>query len=299
MSRHFGESFDASQCGRMCDVCERLFPLPSETAPDGSAPSPPPLVVRDLSEVAIRLCEFVADANSVSKSGKKRKSKAAVGTMTQKQLTDECKKKNSTLGVPRDMSRDSCDRLVVELLLQGLLRETFKNTAYSTISYLQHDQALLAALRRGDLLIKIAFSDDKLSKPAVKTPRKRASKSATSAASSSSSSSAAAAATPADPALLESDGDGEQEWLPDSDPEPDVELDDDDERHNGAGALKEEADDSCNEDQPIARKRLKKGVKDEAVNLASQLSSSTSASIPTQPALHVESEDDFIPDDWI
>jgi hypothetical protein len=46
---------------------------------------------------------------------------------------------------------------VVELILQGILRETFKNTAYNTISYIQHDTALLAALRRGDLLIKLNF----------------------------------------------------------------------------------------------------------------------------------------------
>lgn len=43
----------------------------------------------------------------------------------------------------------------MELLLQGILRETFKNTAYSTISYIQHDATLLAALKRGDLVVKL------------------------------------------------------------------------------------------------------------------------------------------------
>ena len=62
------------------------------------------------------------------------------------------------------MSRDDCERLIIELMLQGILKETFKNTAYTTISYIKTDPHLSQQLRCGDLLIQLRFVDPAFAK---------------------------------------------------------------------------------------------------------------------------------------
>ena len=111
MSRHFGEAFQASQCNRMCDVCE-LTSAAADSAPGsaaaaagaaGSSPRPA-FISRDLTEAAIQLCDFVAtngggaagDAGGKGK-GKRKRSSIAGANITQKQLVDELRKKNSSV----------------------------------------------------------------------------------------------------------------------------------------------------------------------------------------------------------
>lgn len=124
MSRHFGEAFQASQCNRMCDVCE-LTSAAADSAPGsaaaaagaaGSSPRHgPAFITRDLSEAAIQLCDFVAtngggaagDAGGKGK-GKRKRSSIAGANITQKQLVDELRKKNSS--VSHGGSRVHCCR---------------------------------------------------------------------------------------------------------------------------------------------------------------------------------------------
>lgn len=78
------------------------------------------------------------------------------------------------------MSRDDCERLIIELMLQGILKETFKNTAYTTISYIKTDPHLSQQLRSGDLLIQLRFVDPAFAKQHAAeaggaTPKRRAS----------------------------------------------------------------------------------------------------------------------------
>lgn len=100
MAKHFGESLDSSQCGRMCDICELLEPAPGALNPPSHT-----IVTRDLTEVALSICEYVVDANggggagAVSGKGKVKRRKTTAGTMTQKQLTDECRKRNSAVRI--------------------------------------------------------------------------------------------------------------------------------------------------------------------------------------------------------
>jgi hypothetical protein len=100
----------------MCDICEMLNPpsvgalTPGPAASSASvaepaaAAVPPTIISRDLSEAAIQICEYVVAANSTNKSGGKRKRASNVGTVTQIQLTDECKKRNSSVSQPYDLT---------------------------------------------------------------------------------------------------------------------------------------------------------------------------------------------------
>ena len=156
MSRYFGEQLHASQCGLMCDVCE----LVSTSSAAGAVP----FVDHDLSEAAVQLCQFVESnhgGKAAGASGKGKGKRKRATALTQKQLVDATRSKSSGFALPKSFSRDDCERLVIELMLQGVLREQFRNTAYSTNSYLECDPAVANMLRRGDMLIRLRGLDHK------------------------------------------------------------------------------------------------------------------------------------------
>jgi len=160
MSRYFGEQLSAAQCGQMCDVCDRQAA--------GSAAGVSPIVEHDLSEAAVQMCEYVeahgGGGEQASRGKGKRKRASDSGSLTQKKLVDDARKKGSGFALPKSFSRDDCERLVVELMLQGVLREKFRTTAYATNSYLEVDPNVAQLLRRGDMLIRLKCVDHKWAK---------------------------------------------------------------------------------------------------------------------------------------
>jgi hypothetical protein len=366
MARHFGENFHQSQCGNMCDVCDALHPAASDdlTQPPVELPN---IVTRDLSEAAVQVCEFVVNANihgTEKGGGKRKRASKTVGTLTQLQLTDECRKRNSAvsvdnsrsatqrrgisvgcsfsiiceflqIGLPKDLSREDCERLVMELLLQGILRETFKNTAYSTISYIQHDPDLLGALRRGDLLVKLtSVQAPNNAKSAKKPAKKRASKKGTKVEagveddSESQQNAAASQYFPASSSSNQHLNYDDDDDFDIQEPEPEVELDEeapdvqddvgedgDGMDYEGGGAAaasvkperlkqeqKQDPQDSASqssEDQPIMRKRLKKAAEVKREAKPSPAAASRSSDAPSRrPSFAPKhSQEDFMDDD--
>ena len=111
MARHFGESFHSSQCHGMCDICEKFQPpaLAAGADPPITAFVPPVVISRDLSEAALQVCEYVLATNEGKSGGdktggKRKRASKSVGTITQKQLTDECRKRNSSVSRKRHSS---------------------------------------------------------------------------------------------------------------------------------------------------------------------------------------------------
>lgn len=106
MARQFGEVIHPSQCQNMCDVCDLLRPAAngsSQAAAAAAATPTPSVISRDFTEAALQICHLVVAANSAKEvdsgkaKGKRKRSSANVGTVTQKQLLDECKKRSSAV----------------------------------------------------------------------------------------------------------------------------------------------------------------------------------------------------------
>ena len=114
MARYFGEQIRPSQCNRMCDVCEFMGAAedaemaasgPAAAAAAGSSiqPHSSPFFMRDLSEAAIQLCDWLssqggADAGAPARGkGKRRRASTTAGGITQKGVVDECRKKTSSV----------------------------------------------------------------------------------------------------------------------------------------------------------------------------------------------------------
>lgn len=121
IGRHFGESWNPAKCHEMCDNCKK------KTADQADGPSP--FEALDITNYCLDLLKILHQAASLSE------------RVTAIKLVDAwCGKGQTSLRMrdvkTPDLSREDCERVVVYLLLEGVLREDFHFTPYSTISYL-------------------------------------------------------------------------------------------------------------------------------------------------------------------
>lgn len=122
IGRHFGERWNADECHEMCDNCKRTTCTDQS---DGSIN----YKQRDVTNYCKDLLRILEQASSLSE------------RVTANKLVDAwCGKGQSSLRVrdlkAPDLSREDCERVVVNALLEGVLREDFHFTPYATISYL-------------------------------------------------------------------------------------------------------------------------------------------------------------------
>ena len=109
----FGEVWDESvSCDAMCDNCKRKR--------DGQYA----VAEVDLREDALALCEIL------------KKAQSAETRLTPLKLVDEWLRQNRQQKRKNPPSREQCERSLVRLITQSVLREDFHFTAYSTICYL-------------------------------------------------------------------------------------------------------------------------------------------------------------------
>jgi len=120
IGRHFGESWNPAECHEMCDNCKK----PADQV-DGSSS----FEALDITNYCLDLLKILHQAASLSE------------RVTAIKLVDAwCGKGQTSLRMrdvnPPDLSREDCERVVVYLLLEGVFREDFHFTPYSTISYI-------------------------------------------------------------------------------------------------------------------------------------------------------------------
>jgi len=120
IGRHFGERWDPTECHEMCDNCKRT---------GDQSDGPIPFKTRDITKYCQDILSILAQAATLSE------------RVTANKLVDAwCGKGQTRLRVREvkapDLSREDCERVIVDLLLEGVLREDFHFTPYSTISYL-------------------------------------------------------------------------------------------------------------------------------------------------------------------
>ncbi|KAL9955233.1 hypothetical protein ACROYT_G036526 [Oculina patagonica] len=120
IGRHFGESWNPAECHKMCDNCKN-----TADQLDGSSP----FETRDITNYCQDVLKILQQAASLSE------------RVTAIKLVDAwCGKGQTSLRMrdvkAPDLSREDCERVIVNLLLEGVLREDFHFTPYSTISYL-------------------------------------------------------------------------------------------------------------------------------------------------------------------
>jgi superfamily II DNA helicase RecQ len=137
LSMHFNEAFDAANCNRMCDHCIRF--QGDNHRNSAAIESNPLITVVDTTDTVLGLLKYL---QKLTEAGKKA---------THRQLVDAMKSRSKQIPTPRTYSRvdpvsgkrvnapftrSHCEHLLVSLLLDGLLDESFTHTAYSTNSYL-------------------------------------------------------------------------------------------------------------------------------------------------------------------
>ncbi|XP_074639274.1 ATP-dependent DNA helicase Q1-like [Acropora palmata] len=154
--RHFSEQWKSDECHEMCDNCRRTG--------DQSDGSRVPFVQREITNYCKDILLILERASSLSE------------RVTANKLVDLwCGKGKPNLRVrdvkTPDLSREDCERVIVDMLLEGVLREDFHFTPYSTISYLLPGPK--AGLIHSGKRLYMDFRDDSDSKSTPKKAKKR------------------------------------------------------------------------------------------------------------------------------
>eukprot|EP01116_Phalansterium_solitarium_P017967 TRINITY_DN4581_c0_g1_i3.p1 TRINITY_DN4581_c0_g1~~TRINITY_DN4581_c0_g1_i3.p1 ORF type:complete len:831 (+),score=228.95 TRINITY_DN4581_c0_g1_i3:43-2535(+) len=135
ISQYFGDALSPDECGGKCDNCR------SKTT----------FVSVDISAHALNICEIIEGRDK---------------RVTLLQLCDLWRgsKKDGgpvdeRLRAPGDYSKKDCERILSHLLVEGVLKESFQNTAYSTNSYVVVNPPGRTALRNGFGKVLIDFPE--------------------------------------------------------------------------------------------------------------------------------------------
>ena len=129
IARHFGEQWKPGDCDRMCDVCESS--ASSSVSQDKLAS------IRDYSAA----CQVFIGILEESKRKDQR--------LTALKMMELSKKKEKLTSFERD-------RLLVHCILEGILKEEFHFTPYSTISYIALGRKS-AAVKSGHLTVSMPY----------------------------------------------------------------------------------------------------------------------------------------------
>ena len=114
LAEHFGEDWTPEMCSMKCDVCS---PKPGRGTE-----------VVDVTEMAKAVIDAIPVAQRKSKSGK----------CTAIQLLEAwIGKTKPKLGSLRIATREDCERILVEMLLAGHLKQIYQSAAYGFVSYFQ------------------------------------------------------------------------------------------------------------------------------------------------------------------
>jgi len=167
IARSFGEKWHPQDCTATCDICTRL---PSATNESQQCSTSEQFVTsEDVSECCRALIEIVEQAQA--------KEKRLTALKVVDALQGRRAGHSSSSRVPvQSYSSEKCERVLVHALLEGVLKEEFHFTPYSTISYMGLGRKA-KAVKNG--LLKIVIKSVKVDpcekqiKPAQKvTPRK-------------------------------------------------------------------------------------------------------------------------------
>lgn len=121
IARSFGEKWQSQDCETACDICKRIF---GATAGQSSA-SEMCFAEEDISENCKAIIEILEQANI-----KEQK-------LTALKVVEALQRRKGQ-GQPShspSLSVEKCERILVHALLEGVLKEDFHFTPYSTISY--------------------------------------------------------------------------------------------------------------------------------------------------------------------
>lgn len=157
IGRHFGESWNPVDCHEMCDNCKK-----TGDQTDGSSS----IEARNITNHCQDILKILQQAVSLSE------------RVTPVKLVDAWNGKGqASLRVREikapDLSREDCERVIIHLLLEGVLREDFHFTPYSTISYVLPGSKA-RVVQSGTKRIFMNFRTNSPQKKIKKKTRKRA-----------------------------------------------------------------------------------------------------------------------------
>lgn len=167
IARSFGEKWHPQDCKATCDICTRL---PSATTESQQCSTSEQFVTsEDVSECCRALIEIVEQAQA--------KEKRLTALKVVDALQGRRAGHSSSSRVPvQSYSSEKCERVLVHALLEGVLKEEFHFTPYSTISYVGLGRKA-KAVKNGLLKIVIKSVNVDLCEKPIKlaqkvTPRK-------------------------------------------------------------------------------------------------------------------------------
>ncbi|OWA50118.1 ATP-dependent DNA helicase Q1 [Hypsibius exemplaris] len=134
LAEHFGEEWIADMCPAMCDMCKKAATRK--------------IVTVDVTEAAVKIINAIEVGRKKTQSGK----------CTALQLMEAWIGKNDRpkLGALRVATKEDCERIVVEMMLNGYLTQTYQAAQYGYNSYLQPGP-LAKSLLKGPARVEIAF----------------------------------------------------------------------------------------------------------------------------------------------
>ena len=146
IARSFGEKWQPQDCETACDVCKRIFGV---TAGQSSA-SEMCFAEEDVSENCKAIIGILEQANI------KEQKLTALKVVEALQRRRE---QGQPSRVP-SLSVEKCERILVHALLEGVLKEDFHFTPYSTISYIGLGRKA-SAVKKGLLKITLKSATEK------------------------------------------------------------------------------------------------------------------------------------------
>ena len=154
IARSFGEKWQPQDCNASCDICERF----TESSRPCST-SEQFVTSEDVSECCRALIEIVEQAQA------KEKRLTALKVVDALQGGRK-RRSSSSHSQVQSSSGEKCERILVHALLEGVLKEEFHFTPYSTISYMGLGRKA-KAVKNGFLKVVMkSVKVEKLTKPA-------------------------------------------------------------------------------------------------------------------------------------
>jgi ATP-dependent DNA helicase Q1 len=140
LAQHFGEEWTQTMCLNMCDVCKRNA-APNKNHNNDQNHNNGNTISLDVTQAAIAAIEAVDLGKTKSKSGK----------CTALQLMEAwIGKRKPKLADLRVATKEDCERILVDLLLNDYLTQIYHSSAYGFVSYLQPSLCGKALLKGKD-----------------------------------------------------------------------------------------------------------------------------------------------------
>ena len=140
VARSFGEKWQPQDCEAACDICKKF----SGATPGQSSASEQCVTEEDVSENCRAIIEILEQANT------KEQKLTALKVV---EALQRRKGQGRPSHIP-SLSVEKCERILIHALLEGVLKEDFHFTPYSTISYIGLGRKAIA-VQKG--LLKIAM----------------------------------------------------------------------------------------------------------------------------------------------